>query len=73
MAQTAAHFVEHVIPRVPVTLVLQVVHRLITRQLLEQAGIKAGQAEGGAVTLIRRFGSVANLKVQPQYPRYASD
>ena len=95
MSQTAAHLVDHVIPRVPVrqwvlslpiplrlllaarpqlvTQVLQVVHRVITRNLLDQAGLKAEEADSGAVTLIQRFGSAANLNVQPQYPRYASD
>ena len=95
MAQTAAHLVDKVIPRVPVrqwvlalpiplrlllaaqpvlvTSVLQVVHRVITRHLLDRTGLKADEADSGAVTLIQRFGSAANLKVQPQYPRYASD
>ena len=36
-----------------VTLVLQVVHRAITRFLLDQAGLKAEQADSGAVTLIQ--------------------
>jgi hypothetical protein len=71
MAQTAAHLVDHVIPRVPVrqwvlslpillrlllaaqpklvTPMLQVVHRVITRHLLGQAGLKA--AEAGRPTL----------------------
>ena len=44
-----------------VTLVLQVVHRVITRFLLDQAGLRAEQADSGAVTLIQRFGSAANL------------
>ena len=39
-----------------VTPVLQVVHRAITRFLLEQA-------DSGAVTLIQRFGSAANLNI----------
>ena len=43
--------------------VLQVVHRVITRFLLKQAGAKAGEADSGAVTLIQRFGSAANLNV----------
>jgi len=82
MAQTAAHLVDNVIPRVPVrqwvlslpiplrlllaaqpvlaTPVLQVVHGVITRHLLEQTGFKADQADSGAVTLIQRFGSAAN-------------
>ena len=43
--------------------VLQVVHRVITRFLLAQAGLKADEADSGAVTLIQRFGSAANLNV----------
>lgn len=46
-----------------VALVLKVVHRMLTRFLLEQAGLKADQADSGAVTLIRRFGSAANLNI----------
>jgi hypothetical protein len=46
-----------------VTPVLQVVHRVITRHLLGQAGAKADEAESGAVTLIQRFGSAANLNI----------
>ena len=46
-----------------VTPVLQVVHRVITRFLLEQAGAKADEADSGAVTLIQRFGSAANLNI----------
>ena len=42
---------------------LQVVHRIITRFLLDQTGLKAGQADSGAVTLIQRFGSAANLNI----------
>ena len=41
---------------------LQVVHRVITRHLLGQAGLKADEAGSGAVTLIQRFGSAANLR-----------
>ena len=47
----------------PVTPVLQVVHRVITRFLLDQAGLKAEQADSGAVTLIQHFGSAANLNI----------
>ena len=47
------------------TPVLQVVHRVITRFLLDQAGLKAEQADSGAVTLIQRFGSAANLNIHP--------
>jgi len=46
-----------------VTPVLQVVHRVITRHLLGQAGVKADEADSGAVTLIQRFGSAANLNI----------
>ena len=85
MAQTAAHLVGQVIPRVPVRQwalslpiplrlllaalpelvmqVLQVVHRVITRHLLGQADLNAGDADSGAVTLIQRFGSAANVNI----------
>jgi len=43
--------------------VLQVVHRAITRFLHDQAGLKAEEAHSGAVTLIQRFGSAANLNI----------
>ena len=42
---------------------LQVVHRLITRHLPGQAGLKADEAGSGAVRLIQRFGSAANLNI----------
>ena len=45
------------------TPVLRIVHRLITRFLLEQAGLKRCAADTGAVTLIQRFGSAANLNI----------
>ena len=45
------------------TPVLQVVHRVITRHLLGQADLKAEEADSGAVTLIQRFGSAANLNI----------
>jgi hypothetical protein len=47
-----------------VTLVLQVVHRVVTRYRLGQAGLRAEEADSGAVTLIQHFGSAANLNVQ---------
>jgi len=40
-----------------VTPLLQVVHRVITRHLLGQAGLKPDEADSGAVTLIQSFGS----------------
>jgi len=46
-----------------VTPVLQVAHRVITRHLLSQAGLKAVEADSGAFALIQRFGSAANLNV----------
>jgi len=46
-----------------VTPVLQVVHRVITRHMLGQAGLKADEADSGSVTLIQRFGSAANLNI----------
>jgi Putative transposase len=45
------------------TPVLQVVHSVITRHLVVQAGLKADEADSGAVTLIQRFGSAANLNI----------
>jgi hypothetical protein len=49
-----------------VTLLLQVVHRVITRLLLEQAGLKTGKAQSATVMLIQRFSSAANR--QPEHP-----
>ena len=46
-----------------VTPVLQAVHRGTTRHLLGQTGLRADEADSGAVTLIQRFGSAANLNV----------
>ena len=46
-----------------VTLVLQVVHRVITLHLLGQAGFKPDEADSGAATLIQRVGSAANLNI----------
>jgi len=85
MAETAAHWVDHLIPRVPVrqwvlsfpiplrvlfaahpellTPVLQVVHRIIATFLIKQSGLKRTETATGAVTLIQRFGSAANLNI----------
>jgi hypothetical protein len=46
-----------------VTPVLQMVHRVITRHLMGQAGLKPDEADSGAVTLIQRFRLTANLSV----------
>jgi hypothetical protein len=56
-----------------VTPVLQVVQRVVARHLLRRAGLATDEDHGGAVTLIQRSGSAANLMMQPQYPRCASD
>ena len=78
MSQTAAHLLDHVIPQVPVrqwvlsllaaqpelvTPVLQVVQRVVTGHLLDGVGLKREEGHGGAVTLIQRFGSAANLNI----------
>jgi hypothetical protein len=47
-----------------ITPVLQVVQRVLSRYLLGQAGIKAGEGDCGCVALIQRFGSAANLNIQ---------
>ena len=46
-----------------VTPVLQVVQRVLTRHLLDGARLKGEEGHGGAVTLIQRFGSAANLNI----------
>jgi len=46
-----------------VTPVLQVVQRVLGRDLMEQSGLGADQGHGGTITLIARFGSAANLNV----------
>jgi hypothetical protein len=45
------------------TPLLRIIHRVIARFLIKQAGFKAGEAHTGAVTLIQRFGSAANLNI----------
>ncbi len=85
MAETAAHLIDHVIPRVPVRQwvlsfpiplrllfathpqllapVMQIVHRVIATFLIQQMGLQRTEAKTGAVTLIQRFGSAANLNI----------
>jgi hypothetical protein len=46
-----------------VTPVLRVVQRVIARHLLDAAGLASDEGHGGAVTLIQRFGSAANLNI----------
>jgi uncharacterized protein (DUF983 family) len=46
-----------------VTPVLQVVQRVVSRYLLDHARLEVEEGHGGAVTLIQRFGSAANLNV----------
>ncbi|MCP5082888.1 MAG: IS91 family transposase, partial [Alphaproteobacteria bacterium] len=43
--------------------VLQVVKRALSWFLIKQAGLQRPQAATGAVTLIQRFGSAANLNI----------
>ena len=43
--------------------ILHIIHRAIATLLIDQTGIKRDQAATGAVTLIQRFGSAANLNV----------
>jgi len=42
---------------------LQVTNRAISTFLIKQAGLKSSEAQTGAVTLIQRFGSAANLNI----------
>jgi len=85
MAQSAAHLVDRVIPRVPVrqwvlsfpiplrillaahadllSPLLQCIHRVIATFLIQQSGLQRSQAHSGALTLIQRFGSAANLNI----------
>ena len=54
------------------TPVLQVVHRVIKRHLLGQAGFKADDADSGAVTLTQRFGLTSNRRPNcPATPGWA--
>ena len=46
-----------------VTPVLRVVQRVVARHLLQAAGLHADEGQGGAVTLIQRFGSAAKLNI----------
>ena len=43
--------------------VLQVIHRALATFVIHQAGLTRAQAQTGAVTLIQRFGSAANLNI----------
>ena len=43
--------------------VLQIIHRVIATHLIRQTGVKRSEAATGAVTLIQRFASAANLNV----------
>jgi len=43
--------------------ILQIIHRAIATFLFTQTGQKRDQATTGAVTLIQRFGSAANLNI----------
>ena len=50
------------------TTVLQGVQRVLKGHLLGQAGMASGEGQGGAVTVVQRFGSAANLKHSPALP-----
>ena len=43
--------------------VLHIIRRVIARFLIKQEGLKHGESDTGAVTLIQRFGSAANLNI----------
>jgi hypothetical protein len=51
-----------------VTPVLRVVQRVVERRLLGHTGLSSDEGQGGAVTLIQRFGSAANLNIHLHYP-----
>jgi hypothetical protein len=42
---------------------LEIIHRVIATFLIKQSGLKRAQAHSGALTLIQRFGSAANLNI----------
>ncbi len=44
---------------------LKIIHRAINTFLIQQTRVNRTEANTGAVTLIQRFGSAANLKMQP--------
>jgi hypothetical protein len=48
--------------------VLQIIHRVISTFLIKQAGLKRTQADTGAVILVQRFGSAANLNIHLHSP-----
>jgi hypothetical protein len=68
MSQTAVHLVDHVIPHVPVrqwVLSLPIPLRVRARHMQDAALLHADVGNGGAVMLIQRFGSAANLNFDP--------
>jgi hypothetical protein len=64
MAESAAHL-RIMLAAQPqwLTPVRNVIHRSISAFLIKQAGLKISEAQTGAVTLIQRFGSAANLNI----------
>ena len=50
-------------PSVSALPVLQVINRAISTFIIKQAGLKRMDAQTGAITLIQRFGSAANLNI----------
>lgn len=55
------------------TPLLRIVHRVIARLLVKQAGLKRDAADTGTVTWMRRFGSAADLLMQSKYAQRTSD
>ncbi len=51
------------VPPELITSVLRIRHRAIHSCLIKQTGVKRQQAASGAITLIQRFGSAANLNI----------
>ena len=49
--------------RALLTPVLRIIHRAIHRFLIQQTRVKRNAANTGAITLIQRFGSAANLNI----------
>ena len=49
---------------------LHIIHRVIVRFLIQQAGLKDSQAHSGAVTLIQRFGTLRPVGAPNNQPRW---
>ena len=62
VSHPAAASVRHPQPQL-LSPVLQVIHRALSTFVIKYAGLTRAQAQTGAVTLIQRFGSAANLNI----------